>query len=90
MKNGKSLVSSIVKTGVLTGLVLGLGLGLGSVADAAPPDQVRLCHHEAKESLFPASNWHVIEVSEKAVAAHLNHGDATVFGEDEDGSCLPD
>ena len=89
-KNVKPLVAVFLRTGGLAALVLALGVGFGSVADAAPLAKVEICHHETKHLDFPSSNWHVIEVNENAIQAHLNHGDALIFGANDDGSCLPD
>jgi hypothetical protein len=76
-------------------------LGLSGVAFAGPAAKVTLCHLPPGET----SNWQTITVSEKALSAHLAHGDLagscdanldtlcsdgnSCTIDHEDGACLP-
>ena len=57
----------------IANILLGITLTAGAAGPAAAGDKVEVCHVEGNGS------YHVVEVNENALDAHLNHGDHLPF-----------
>ena len=87
MRTENQITKSRLTSHLLTlSLLLGLALFSAAAAQAGSSNKVNVCHMPPGNP----GNWHTITISEKALSAHLNHGDLAGTCESNCGALCDD